>query len=66
MTTYPHQCERCKDRAPFFGKWEGKIENPRQCPLCKSPFWRMPVKDVKKSDGAKSRVTRQETNEGNF
>jgi len=31
--TYPKHCKRCGD------DWNAKIENPRYCPLCKSPYW---------------------------
>ena len=61
---YPKTCLRCKDKPPLFGKWEAKKDNPRYCPLCKSPFWNVPVRDQLKSEGAKKpRVEKQEEKE---
>ena len=55
---FPKNCLRCHQ------SWEAKKDNPRYCPLCKSPFWNIPVRDQLKSDGAKKpRVEKQEEKE---
>lgn len=50
MTTYPKHCERCK------ADWEARIEEPVQCPRCKSPYWNIPIRERAKSEGAKNQV----------
>ena len=47
--TYPKHCKRC------MSGWNAKIENPRYCPLCKSPYWdkdkvRFPKEAKEKTD----------------
>lgn len=35
------QCKRCEY------SWVARIENPKVCPNCKSPYWNTPRKAVK-------------------
>lgn len=30
------ECKRCQKN------WENKVENPKFCPKCHSPYWRIP------------------------
>jgi hypothetical protein len=46
---HPKHCKRCGC------DWNAKIENPRYCPLCKSPYWdkdkvRFPKETKEKND----------------
>ncbi len=41
-------CERCEHR------WVSRLaEEPRVCPLCKSPYWNVPRKNKKEALGRK-------------
>lgn len=48
--SYPRDCIRCG------GHWNAKIESPRYCPLCKSPYWNVPIRDQAKSESAKNQT----------
>ena len=34
--SFEHKCNRCNY------EWKGKLENPKTCPKCNSPYWNKP------------------------
>jgi len=35
------KCLRCG------GSWKPRVENPRMCPICKTPYWDVPRRKLK-------------------
>lgn len=47
------RCKRCGHKWIPKAKKDGQVSEPKNCPVCNSPYWNIPVKNLAQSEAAK-------------